>query len=152
MLSQLKDIIPGAAHWPRFLRNRSEQFEARFGLLEVAESPSLFFAGMHGSRIPVAIAHGEGRAAFDSEADRAAATVALRYVANDGSAAKAYPANPNGSDAAIAGLTSRDGRSTILMPHPERTPRTVNMSWHPGEWPGDSPWLRMFRNARARIG
>ncbi|MEQ1513681.1 MAG: phosphoribosylformylglycinamidine synthase [Lysobacteraceae bacterium] len=152
MLSQLKGIIPGAEHWPRFLRNRSEQFEARFGLLEVAESPSLFFAGMHGSRIPVAIAHGEGRATFDSDTDRDAATVALRYVANDGSAAASYPANPNGSDGAIAGLTSRDGRSTILMPHPERTPRSVNMSWHPDDWPEDSPWLRMFRNARAKIG
>ncbi len=152
MLSQLKAIIPGAEYWPRFLRNRSEQFEARFGLLEVADSPSLFFAGMHGSRIPVAIAHGEGRAMFDSDADRDAATVALRYVANDGSAAAGYPANPNGSEHAIAGLSSRDGRSTILMPHPERTPRSVNMSWRPGEWPDDSPWLRMFRNARATIG
>ncbi|MBN8212769.1 MAG: phosphoribosylformylglycinamidine synthase [Xanthomonadales bacterium] len=152
MLSQLKDIIPGAEHWPRFLRNRSEQFEARFGLLEVAESPSLFFAGMHGSRIPVAIAHGEGRVTFDSEADRDAATVALRYVANDGSPAVTYPANPNGSESAIAGLSSRDGRATILMPHPERTPRRVNMSWHPDDWPEDSPWLRMFRNARVSLG
>ena len=152
MLSQLKDIIPGAGHWPRFLRNRSEQFEARFGLLEVAESPSLFFAGMHGSRIPVAIAHGEGRATFDTEADRDAAKVALRYVANDGGAATGYPANPNGSELDIAGLSSRDGRSTILMPHPERTPRSVNMSWHPDDWPDDSPWLRMFRNARVAVG
>jgi phosphoribosylformylglycinamidine synthase len=152
MLSQLKGIIPGAEHWPRFLRNHSEQFEARFGLLEIADSPSLFFAGMHGSRIPVAIAHGEGRATFDSDMDRDAATVALRYVANDGSAAASYPANPNGSDSAIAGLTSRDGRSTILMPHPERTPRSINMSWHPDDWPEDSPWLRMFRNARVQIG
>jgi phosphoribosylformylglycinamidine synthase len=152
MLSQLKDIIPGAEHWPRFLRNRSEQFEARFGLLEVADSPSLFFRGMAGSRIPVAIAHGEGRASFDSDADRADATVALRYVANDGSAATSYPANPNGSEFAIAGVTSRDGRATILMPHPERTPRTVNMSWHPADWPEVSPWLRMFRNARVAVG
>ncbi len=152
MLSQLKDIIPGAEHWPRFLRNRSEQFEARFGLLEVADSPSLFFRGMAGSRIPVAIAHGEGRASFDRDADRDAATVALRYVANDGSAATAYPANPNGSELAIAGLTSRDGRATILMPHPERTPRSVNMSWCPDEWPDASPWLRMFRNARVAVG
>ena len=151
MLSQLKDIIPGAEHWPRFLRNRSEQFEARFGLLEVADSPSLFFRGMHGSRIPVAIAHGEGRATFDNDADRDAATVALRYVANDGGAASGYPANPNGSELAIAGLSSRDGRSTILMPHPERTPRSVNMSWHPDDWPEDSPWLRMFRNVRAAV-
>ena len=152
MLSQLKDIIPGAEHWPRFLRNRSEQFEARFGLLEVAESPSLFFAGMHGSRIPVAIAHGEGRATFDSDTARDAATVALRYVANDGSVAVSYPANPNGSESAIAGLSSRDGRATILMPHPERTPRSVNMSWHPDDWPEDSPWPRMFRNARIAVG
>jgi phosphoribosylformylglycinamidine synthase len=153
MLSQLKDIIPGAEHWPRFLRNRSEQFEARFGLLEVADSPSLFFQGMAGSRIPVAIAHGEGRAAFTSVADRADATVALRYVAPDGAPALAYPANPNGSDDAIAGLTSRDGRATILMPHPERTPRSINMSWHPADWPDDaSPWLRMFRNARKAVG
>ena len=152
MLSQLKAIVPGAEHWPRFLRNRSEQFEARFGLLEVAKSPSLFFDGMQGSRIPVAIAHGEGRATFDSDAQRDAATVALRYVANDGSEALSYPVNPNGSEFAIAGLTSLDGRSTILMPHPERTPRGVNMSWHPDEWAGDSPWLRMFRNARAKVG
>jgi phosphoribosylformylglycinamidine synthase len=152
MLSQLKDIIPGAEHWPRFLRNRSEQFEARFGLLDVADSPSLFFRGMAGARIPVAIAHGEGRATFDSDADRAAAMVALRYVANDGGPAASYPANPNGSEDAIAGLTSRDGRATILMPHPERTPRTVNMSWHPADWPEASPWLRMFRNARVAVG
>ncbi|MGN6150999.1 MAG: phosphoribosylformylglycinamidine synthase [Lysobacteraceae bacterium] len=152
MLSQLKDIIPGAEHWPRFLRNRSEQFEARFGLLEIADSPSLFFRGMTGARLPVAIAHGEGRATFDADGDRAAATVALRYVAGDGSPATGYPANPNGSEDAIAGVTSRDGRATILMPHPERTPRSANLSWHPADWPEDSPWLRMFRNARAAIG
>jgi phosphoribosylformylglycinamidine synthase len=152
MMSQLKDIIPGAEHWPRLLRNRSEQFEARLGLLEVVDSPSLFFQGMHGSRIPVAVAHGEGRVQFDAPADRMAATVALRYVANDGSPALSYPANPNGSEDAIAGLTSRDGRATILMPHPERTPRSANMSWRPSEWGDDSPWLRMFRNVRASVG
>ena len=152
MLSQLKDIIPGAEHWPRFLRNRSEQFEARFGMLEIADSPSLFFRGMIGARLPVAIAHGEGRATFDVPADRMAATVALRYVAGDGSPAISYPANPNGSEDAIAGVTSRDGRATILMPHPERTPRSANLSWHPADWPEDSPWLRMFRNARVAIG
>jgi phosphoribosylformylglycinamidine synthase len=153
MLSQLKDIIPGAGHWPRFLRNRSEQFEARFGLLEIAESPSLFFAGMAGSRIPVAIAHGEGRAAFDSAEDRGGVDVALRYAAPDGGPALRFPANPNGSEDAIAGVTSRDGRATILMPHPERTPRSVNLSWRPADWPDDaSPWLRMFRNARKAVG
>jgi phosphoribosylformylglycinamidine synthase len=151
MLSQLRDIIPGAGHWPRFLRNRSEQFEARFGLLEVAESPSLFFRGMAGSRIPVAIAHGEGRAEFANPGDLAAARVALRYVAGDGSAATDYPANPNGSDGAVAGLCNDDGRVTILMPHPERTPRRANLSWAPRDWPQDSPWLRMFRNARAFV-
>lgn len=151
MLSQLKPIIPGAQHWPRLLRNRSEQFEARFGLLEVEASPSLFFSGMAGSRIPVAIAHGEGRVQFDDDADRIAAIVALRYVDGDGPATR-YPANPNGSQDAIAGLASTDGRSTILMPHPERTPRTANLSWAPADWPEDSPWLRMFRNARRQLG
>jgi phosphoribosylformylglycinamidine synthase len=149
MMSQLKAIIPGAAHWPQFLRNRSEQFEARFGMLEVVESPSLFFRGMAGSRIPIAIAHGEGRAVFADPVDQAAARTALRYVQGDGSAATSYPANPNGSADAIAGLSSEDGRATILMPHPERTPRTANLSWAPRDWPGDSPWLRMFRNVRA---
>ena len=152
MFSQLKGIIPGAAHWPTFLRNRSEQFEARFGLLEIIESPSLFLAGMHGSRIPVAIAHGEGRATFATDADLRAAHVALRYVDGRGDAATSYPANPNGSTDAIAGLTTSDGRVTILMPHPERTPRTANMSWAPRDWPADSPWMRMFRNARVAVG
>ena len=156
MLAQLKAIVPGAAHWPTFLRNRSEQFEARFGLLEVLDSPSLFFQGMAGSRIPVAIAHGEGRASFDGDdapdAGRIAATTALRYAANDGTRAIGYPANPNGSVDAIAGMCSADGRATILMPHPERTSRSVNMSWHPADWPQDSPWLRMFRNVRVAIG
>ncbi|MCD9027387.1 phosphoribosylformylglycinamidine synthase [Luteimonas sp. BDR2-5] len=151
MLSQLKAIIPGAQHWPRFLRNRSEQFEARLGLLEVLDSPSLFFAGMAGSRIPVAVAHGEGRVAFDAAAERAAARATLRYVDGDG-VATTYPANPNGSEDAIAGLCTDDGRVSILMPHPERTPRTVNLSWAPADWPDDSPWLRMFRNARRYVG
>src|SRR3546814_1156865 len=123
MMSQLVDIIPGAAHWPRFLRNRSEQFEARFGMLEVVESPSLFFRGMAGSRIPVAIAHGEGRAEFANAADQTAALTALRYVQGDGSPATAYPANPNGSADAIAGLSSEDGRATILMPQDRKSTR-----------------------------
>ena len=152
MLSQLKDIIPGATHWPRFLRNRSEQFEARTSLLEVLESPSIFLRGMAGSRIPVAVAHGEGRAEFDSGIDQAAARVALRYIDGDGQVATQYPNNPNGSPDGITGLTSEDGRSTILMPHPERTPRSVNLSWAPADWPEDSPWLRMFRNARVWVG
>lgn len=152
MLSQLKDIIPGATHWPRFLRNRSEQFEARTALLEVVESPSVLLRGMAGSRIPVAVAHGEGRAEFASAIDQAAARVSLRYVDGDGQVATQYPLNPNGSPDGITGLTSEDGRATILMPHPERTPRVVNLSWHPREWQGDSPWLRMFRNARVWCG
>ncbi|QJD66609.1 phosphoribosylformylglycinamidine synthase [Xanthomonas campestris pv. badrii] len=152
MLSQLKDIIPGAEHWPRFLRNRSEQFEARTALLEVVESPSIFLRGMAGSRIPVAVAHGEGRAEFQTAVDQAAARVALRFVDGDGAVASRYPLNPNGSPDGITGLTSTDGRATILMPHPERTPRTVNLSWHPAEWGEDSPWLRMFRNARVWCG
>ncbi|WP_368562590.1 phosphoribosylformylglycinamidine synthase [Pseudoxanthomonas sp. UTMC 1351] len=152
MLSQLKDIIPGATHWPRFLRNRSEQFEARTSLLEVVESPSIFLRGMAGSRIPVAVAHGEGRAEFDNAVDQVAARVALRYIDGDGNVAAHYPSNPNGSPDGITGLTSDDGRATILMPHPERTPRSINLSWHPTDWPEDSPWLRMFRNARVWVG
>jgi len=152
MMSQLKDIIPGAQHWPMFLRNRSEQFEARTALLEVVESPSVFLRGMAGSRIPVAVAHGEGRAEFGSAVDQAAARVALRYVDGDGHATARYPLNPNGSPDGVTGLTSEDGRATILMPHPERTPRTINLSWAPAGWPEDSPWLRMFRNARAWVG
>jgi phosphoribosylformylglycinamidine synthase len=152
MMSQLKDIIPGAQHWPMFLRNQSEQFEARVALLEVQESPSVFFRGMAGSRIPVAVAHGEGRAEFAGPVDQAAARVALRYVDGDGAVATTYPLNPNGSPDGITGLTSDDGRATILMPHPERTPRSANHSWHPAGWPEDSPWLRMFRNARVWVG
>ena len=152
MMSQLKDIIPGAQHWPVFLRNQSEQFEARVALLEVQESPSVFFRGMAGSRIPVAVAHGEGRASFAGAVDQAAARVALRYVDGDGAIATTYPLNPNGSPDGITGLTSDDGRVTILMPHPERTPRSANHSWHPVGWPDDSPWLRMFRNARVWVG
>jgi phosphoribosylformylglycinamidine synthase len=152
MLAQLKPIIPGAEHWPLFLRNRSEQYEARLALLEVFDSPSLFLQGMAGSRIPVAVAHGEGRADFERDGDQADALVSLRYVDGDGRPANTYPANPNGSPDAIAGLTSRDGRATILMPHPERTLRTANYSWAPRDWPDDGPWMRIFRNARKWVG
>ncbi|KRG73797.1 phosphoribosylformylglycinamidine synthase [Stenotrophomonas chelatiphaga] len=149
MISQLKAIIPGAEHWPQFRRNASEQFEARTSLLEVVESPSILLRGMAGSRLPVAVAHGEGRAVFDTAVDQAAARVSLRYIDGDGSVASQYPLNPNGSPDGITGLTSTDGRVTIMMPHPERTPRALNLSWAPAEWQGDSPWMRMFRNARA---
>lgn len=157
MLSQLKDLIPGAEHFPQFLRNGSEQYEGRVALLEVADSPSLFLRGMQGSRIPVAVAHGEGRASFDVTGDAARVAVALNYINGDGSLATSYPANPNNSSSSIAGLCSDDGRVTILMPHPERTLRNANFSWAPREWDGplssgDSPWQRMFRNARVWVG
>jgi phosphoribosylformylglycinamidine synthase len=151
MLAQLKALIPGAAHWPRFLRNRSEQFEGRLSLVEVVESPSLFFAGMAGARVPIVVSHGEGRAAFDAPGDIDAAAVALRFVDGHGQVAEpdAYPLNPNGSPRGIAGLTSDDGRSTLLMPHPERGHRSVQLSWHPPEWGEESPWMQLFHNARA---
>ncbi|HWU70597.1 MAG TPA: phosphoribosylformylglycinamidine synthase subunit PurQ, partial [Pseudoxanthomonas sp.] len=152
MLSQLKDLIPGATHFPQFLRNASEQYEGRLALLEVAESPSLFLRGMAGSRIPVAVAHGEGRASFEATGDAGRVEVALRYIDGDGVPAATYPANPNGSAHAIAGVTSDDGRVTILMPHPERTLRAANFSWAPSDWQGDSPWQRIFRNARVWVG
>jgi phosphoribosylformylglycinamidine synthase len=157
MLSQLKDLIPGAQHFPQFLRNASEQYEGRLALLEVAASPSLFLAGMQGSRIPVAVAHGEGRASFEATGDVSRVAIALNYVNGDGSPATNYPANPNGSANSIAGLCSDDGRVTILMPHPERTLRNANFSWAPREWRNasaadESPWQRMFRNARVWVG
>jgi phosphoribosylformylglycinamidine synthase len=154
MMSNLHELIPGAGHWPHFVRNRSEQFEARFVLLEVQASPSLFLDGMAGSRIPVAVAHGEGYAEFASGADLAAVRklVALRFVDNTGHVTESYPANPNGSPRGITGLTTPDGRFTILMPHPERVFRTVQNSWHPEGWGEDGPWMRMFRNARRWAG
>jgi phosphoribosylformylglycinamidine synthase len=152
MMSVLKSIIPGAEHWPRFLRNRSEQFEARFSLVEVLESPSIFFAGMAGSRAPIAVAHGEGRVAFDSGAQRDAAIAAMRFVENDARPAAAYPANPNGSPGGLTAFTTADGRATILMPHPERVFRSVQMSWRDPSLGEDSPWMRMFRNARVWVG
>jgi phosphoribosylformylglycinamidine synthase len=152
MLAQLKHLIPGAAHWPRFLRNRSEQFEGRLSLVEVVASPSLFFAGMAGSRIPIVVSHGEGRAAFDAPGDIDAAAVSLRFVDGHGRVAEQYPTNPNGSPRGIAGLTSDDGRSTLLMPHPERGHRSVQLSWHPPGWGEESPWMRLFHNARDWVG
>jgi phosphoribosylformylglycinamidine synthase len=156
MMSALKPLIPGAAHWPRFVRNRSEQFEGRVGLVEVVSTPSLFFTGMEGSVLPIAVAHGEGRAEFaDDEAERACADsglVSLRWVDNRGDVALRYPANPNGSPRGITGLTTTDGRVTILMPHPERVFRTVLNSWQPPGWGEDGGWMRMFRNARKWIG
>ncbi|HRF43745.1 MAG TPA: phosphoribosylformylglycinamidine synthase [Candidatus Competibacteraceae bacterium] len=155
MLSNLHELIAGAELWPRFVRNRVEQFEARLSLVEVLPSPSLFLQGMEGSWLPVAVAHGEGRAEFpdgEMEAVLAANLVTLRFVDNSGQPATRYPANPNGSPGGITGLTSRDGRFTIVMPHPERMFRTVQYSWHPDGWGEDGPWLRMFRNARRWLG
>ena len=152
MLAQLKTMIPGAEHWPRFLRNRSEQFEARLSLVEVQASPSLFLAGMQGSRIPIVVSHGEGRAVFDAPEHIMQAQIALRFIDGNGEVATQYPLNPNGSPEGISGLTSTDGRSTLLMPHPERVHRSAQMSWHPDDWQEASPWLRMFRNARVWVG
>jgi phosphoribosylformylglycinamidine synthase len=154
MLSNLHELIPGTGHWPRFVRNRSEQFEARTLLVEVLPTPSILLAGMAGSRMPIAVAHGEGRAEFRDGEHLAAARggVAVRYLEHDGRIAHAYPANPNGSPDGIAGLTSLDGRVTIMMPHPERVFRTVQHSWHPDDWGPDGPWMRLFRNARVWVG
>jgi phosphoribosylformylglycinamidine synthase len=156
MMSTLQPLIPGAAHWPRFVRNRSEQFEGRVGLVEVLPTPSIFFRGMEGSVLPIAVAHGEGRAEFASAAAEQACAngglVSLRWVDNHGKVAESYPSNPNGSPAGITGLTTVDGRVTILMPHPERVYRTVQNSWHPESWGEDGGWMRMFRNARQWAG
>ena len=151
MMSLLHELIPGADNWPKFLRNRSEQFEARLSLVEVNESPSIFLSGMAGSRIPIATSHGEGRTVFSSNAALQEARVAFRYVDNYGNAAEEYPANPNGSVGGICGLSSDDGRVTIMMPHPERVARTTQNSWHPENWGVDGPWMRMFRNARVSV-
>ncbi len=156
MMAGLKEIIPGAAHWPRFVRNVSEQFEARFSMVEILSSPSLLLEGMAGSRLPIAVAHGEGCAEFENlDAARRAldeSRVAVRYVDHYGEATERYPFNPNGSPLGITGLTTDDGRFTIMMPHPERVFRTVQNSWHPDDWGEDGPWMRMFRNARAWVG
>jgi phosphoribosylformylglycinamidine synthase len=134
------------------VKNASEQFEARLVLVEIPKSPSLFFDGMAGSRLPVVTAHGEGRALFTRGQSPGEAIVAMRMVDNRGAATELYPANVNGSPGGIAGVTTADGRFTIVMPHPERVFRTVQLSWHPDEWGEDSPWLRLFRNARVRVG
>ncbi len=151
MMSVLHELIPGAEHWPRFVRNRSEQFEGRFSLVEVVDSPSIFLQGMAGARIPVAVAHGEGRVEFSGD-HNSQAHLALRYIDHQGSPTESYPLNPNGSAHGETGYTTDDGRFTIMMPHPERVFRTAQYSWHPDEWGEDGPWMRMFRNARVWAG
>ena len=150
MLSQLKSIVPGAEHWPRFLRNRSQQYEARLAQVKVLESPSIFTRDMSGAQLPIVVAHGEGRAVFDGSIDQAAARIALQYVDGDGHPTQHYPDNPNGAELALAGISSDDGRVMILMPHPERTLRMGNFSWIGAhdKYKGDSPWRRLFQNAR----
>ncbi|WP_437883601.1 phosphoribosylformylglycinamidine synthase [Pseudomonas sp. LRF_L74] len=155
MMSNLHELIPGSEFWPHFVRNRSEQFEARVAMVQVQESASIFLRGMAGTRLPIAIAHGEGHAEFENEealleADLSG-TVALRFVDNHGKVTESYPANPNGSPRGITGLCSRDGRVTIMMPHPERVFRAVQNSWRPDDWQEDGGWIRMFRNARVWV-
>jgi phosphoribosylformylglycinamidine synthase len=152
MMSNLRQIISGTGHWPKFARNKSEQFEARLVMVEVQKSPSLFFDGMDGSRMPIPVSHGEGRVEFpDGNAVSVISSlVTLRYVDNRDQITENYPFNPNGSPAGIAGVTTPDGRFSILMPHPERGFRTIQHSWHP-DWGEDAPWMRMFRNARRWI-
>ena len=156
MFALLRELIPGAQYWPRFLRNRSEQFEARFSLVRIADSPSVLLTGMSGSHLPVAMAHGEGQPQFHGAHDLqqclAQRLIAFQYITNRGEVAQAYPANPNGAVQGIAALTSVDGRVTITMPHPERVYRTVQNSWHPDHAGEDSGWMRMFRNARLWLG
>jgi phosphoribosylformylglycinamidine synthase len=151
MLSSLHDLIPGASHWPRFMRNQSEQFEARLSLVKVEESRSVLLRGMAGSIMPIAVAHGEGRVVWRNEADAGKAHSAMRFVDATGAATETYPINPNGSIDGLTGFTSDDGRATIMMPHPERVFRRDQYSWHPDDWAEEGAWMRLFRNARAWV-
>jgi phosphoribosylformylglycinamidine synthase len=148
MMAALSPIIPGASAWPKFTRNKSEQFEARLSQVEVLASPSLFFSGMAGSVLPIAVAHGEGFADFSQRGDAAAVQRAMRFVDPAGAATEAYPANPNGSPDGLTAVTTANGRFTVLMPHPERVFRNLQLSWTNGAAAAPSPWMRMFHNAR----
>ncbi len=156
MVSNLKDLIPGAKHWPRFVQNLSERFEARFCTLKVEDTPAVLLKGMAGSVLPIAVAHGEGRAEFASRvaAEECLKTglVALRYVDGKHEYTERYPLNPNGSPFGINGLCSEDGRALVMMPHPERVFRTCQYSWHPAQWGEDGPWMQLFRNGRIFVG
>ena len=152
MMAAMKELVPGAAEWPRFVKNTSEQFEARLAMVEVVPSPSIFFRGMEGSRLPIVTAHGEGLAVFDRPEHASRVIAAARYVDNQGRPTEVYPLNPNGSAGGLTAVTTADGRFTVIMPHPERVFRTVQLSWHPDGWGEDSPWMRLFRNARVWVG
>lgn len=152
MMSRLRDLIPGANHWPDFVRNNSEQFEARLVNVEILESPSIFFQDMAGSVMPIVNSHGEGRVQFLRPEDAALVKMAARYVDPTGAATEVYPYNPNGSKGGLTSVTTDDGRFTIMMPHPERSHRAQQLSWHPAEWTDASGWMRMFRNARRWVG
>jgi phosphoribosylformylglycinamidine synthase len=152
MFAELADIIPGAQAWPRFTTNQSERFEARLSLVEVLESPSLFLQGMAGSRLPIAVAHGEGYANFKHRGNPAQAIAAMRFVDNTGAATEQYPFNPNGSAGGLTAVTTADGRFTAMMPHPERVFRNIQMSWTSGDASQLSPWMRIWRNARKWVG
>ena len=156
MFAELADIIPGGEAWPRFTTNQSERFEARLSMVEVLDSPSLFLAGMAGSRLPIVVSHGEGFANFSQRGNAAQAVAAMRFVDNHGRATESYPANPNGSPAGLTAVTTPDGRFTAMMPHPERVFRNVQMSWTDlaatGGLAAHSPWLRLWQNARRWVG
>ena len=152
MFAELADIIPGAAHWPRFSTNQSERFEARLSMVEVLDSPSLFFKGMAGARLPIAVAHGEGFANFTQRGDAAKVLRAMRFVDNAGQGTEAYPFNPNGSPAGLTAVTTADGRFTAMMPHPERVFRNAQSSWTPLDISARSPWMHLWHNARQWLG
>jgi phosphoribosylformylglycinamidine synthase len=152
MFAELADIIPGAQDWPRFTTNQSERFEARLSIVEVLESPSLFFAGMAGARLPIAVAHGEGFANFKYRGNAAKAIAAMRFTDNAGAATEAYPFNPNGSPQGLTAVTTADGRFTAMMPHPERVFRNIQMSWTSLDANAYSPWMQLWRNARRWVG
>jgi phosphoribosylformylglycinamidine synthase len=152
MMAELADIIPGAQAWPRFTTNRSERYEARLSQVEVLDSPSLFFAGMAGSRLPIAVAHGEGYANFAHRGDRASVIAAMRFIDHHGNPTERYPLNPNGSAGGLTAVTTADGRFTAMMPHAERVFRNIQMSWTPEDPSAFSPWMQIWRNARRWVG